>query len=187
MSIYACKGTFMGLGIESVSLSTSLASQNCTICTLPLAVHHRDASPIALSNGYHRAIRITLCGHVHGKDCLSAWLDTGHSCPTCNRTLFQANSDRITQEDVNIVLKKLAPRFGRAAVMNAIVKYFEKQEQEHSECHFIHEQEVANQDTPEEQDEEFVDSNVEIGFSDDEGEIDYNDEDEGGDDGENDD
>jgi hypothetical protein len=76
--------------------------------------------------------------------CLSAWLEVGNSCPTCKRILFEPN-EPVTQQDINFVMRRLGPVYGRPNVMTAIAAYIHKQQEEHAARHRYHEQEVALQ------------------------------------------
>lgn len=158
MTVFANKGSFVSLGLEQVKPSPSHASQDCTICLKPLVVYHVHASPHNVLHGYHDAVRISACGHIHGKQCLSAWLDVGNSCPTCKRILFEPNNEPITQQDVNFVMRSLEPLYGAAPVMSALVAYMQKQKEEHDARRRYHEQEVALQRTKdgEPRDDEFT-------------------------------
>ncbi|KAH7396643.1 hypothetical protein DE146DRAFT_43395 [Phaeosphaeria sp. MPI-PUGE-AT-0046c] len=145
MTVFATKDAFFGLGLEKVEPSSAHISQDCSVCTKPLAVHHKDSSPQLALRGLHKAVRITACGHMHGSDCLLAWLSTGNSCPTCRRILFEANNDTITQDDANEVVHVLGPHFGEARVMVAIAKMMQNEEKEHVDARRYHDQEVAKQ------------------------------------------
>jgi hypothetical protein len=175
MTVFAGKTAFLDLGLERVSLSAAHVSQDCSVCLKPLAVHHNHASPQSVLRGYHSAVRISACGHVHGEVCLKAWLDVGTSCPTCNRVLFERGSEPITQKEVNELMFALAPDYGEARVMTAIVSMAQKQDKEQATLRRYHEQEVAKEKVKEAnaRDEEFsmgvddfLDSDEEMDFED---------------------
>jgi hypothetical protein len=145
MTVFANKDAFLSLGVEQITSSASHTSQDCFICTKPLAVHANHNSPQSVLRGYHTAVRITVCGHTHGEDCLNAWLDIGNSCPTCNRILFEIDGDPITQADLNDMVYMLGPELGEARVMIAVVAVREKREREQAALRRFHEQEIAKQ------------------------------------------
>jgi hypothetical protein len=189
MTIFACKDAFLDLGLEGVTLSTAHVSQDCTICRKPLAVHDNHASPQSKLRGYHDAVRIGTCGHMHGEICLKAWLDVGNSCPTCNRILFELGGDPITQQDINKLVYTLGPLYGERRVMAAVVGMVEKQEKEQAMLRRFHEQEVAKQKMKDAQapgddefmlgDEDFLDSDDEMDFDEEDGDGDEEDGDDG--------
>ena len=187
MTVFACKDTFLGLGIEEVQPSASYVAQDCSICTKPLALHHNDGSPKARLRGYHDTVRIIACGHMHGKDCLGAWLDVGNACPTCNRILFELTGDPITQRDINSLVYALGPEYGEDRVNVALVNMMQKQEREHAALRRVHEQEVARQKMKDTKgfedgfllsDEDLLDSDNELDFGEGEdGDDEYTEED----------
>jgi hypothetical protein len=182
MTVFANKDAFLSLGVEQITSSASHTSQDCFLCTKPLAVHANHNSPQSVLRGYHTAVRITVCGHTHGEDCLNAWLDIGNSCPTCNRILFEIDGDPITQADLNDMVYMLGPELGEARVMIAVVAVREKREREQAALRRFHEQEIAKQkmDDTELQDQEFalgdddlLDSDDEMDFGEEDGGEDY--------------
>jgi hypothetical protein len=184
MTIFAYKDAFLDLGLEGVHLSAAHVSQDCSICCKPLAVHDNHASPQSKLRGYHSAIRIRSCGHMHGEVCLKAWLDIGNSCPTCNRILFELGGDPITQQDVNKLVFTLGPLYGERRVMAAVVGMVQKQEREQAMLRRYHEQEVAKQNIEDAKarddeftlgEEDFLDSEEEMNSEEEDG--DGNDED----------
>jgi hypothetical protein len=133
-------------------------------------------------HGYHAAVRITACGHTHGEDCLNAWLEVGNSCPTCNRILFEIGGDPITQADVNDIIYSLGPELGEARVMIAIVGARDRREGEHAALREQHAQELGRRmmEDARVQDQEFVlggedflDSDDEMDFGEEDGDEDY--------------
>jgi hypothetical protein len=182
MTVFANKDAFLSLGVEQITSSASHDSQDCFICTKPLAVHANHNSPQSVLRGYHTAVRITVCGHTHGEDCLNAWLDIGNSCPTCNRILFEIDGDPITQADLNDMVYMLGPELGEARVMIAVVAVREKREREQAALRRFHEQEIAKQKMEDTglQDQEFalgdddlLDSDDEMDFGEEDGGEDY--------------
>ncbi|KAF1845463.1 uncharacterized protein K460DRAFT_405722 [Cucurbitaria berberidis CBS 394.84] len=176
MTVFSCKAAFDSLGLERIRPSHAHASQECPICLDPLAVHpihNTDPSSIL-----HAAIRILACGHVVGVECLETWLSVGNTCPTCNRILFQAASEPITQQDVNNILHALSPMFGEDRVMGEVARLMVWQAEENARLRQIHEVEMAKLRATESQvrDEEFkmssddfLDSDEDVDF----GEGDY--------------
>lgn len=128
--IFANKEAFTALGTEPITPSHSHASADCTICTQSLALHPTDQSPKSRLRGYHDALRIHSCGHAHGVDCLSAWLDVSNTCPTCNRMLFELNAEPIIQEDIDRIVYVLGPMYGEGRVHVAIAGLAQKMEVE---------------------------------------------------------
>jgi hypothetical protein len=175
MTVFAGKIAFLDLGLGRVSLSAAHVSQDCSICLKPLAVHHNHASPRSVLRGYHDAVRVSACGHMHGEACLKAWLDVGNSCPTCNRVLFERGNDPITQREVNELMYVLGPEYREARVMAAIVGMAQKKEKEQAALRRYHEQEAAKQKMKDAnaRDEEFSPSDDD--FLDSKDEMDYED------------
>ncbi|KAH7083306.1 hypothetical protein BKA63DRAFT_599329 [Paraphoma chrysanthemicola] len=145
MVVFASKDAFTALGLEPMKPSTSFAHHDCSICLQPLAVHTAHTSEFCIQHGYHPAVRIVACGHVHGKVCLNNWLDVGNQCPTCNRMLFEKTGDPITQADVNNLVRALGPELGEGRVIAAVAGLIEKQKAKHEELRRYHEQEMARQ------------------------------------------
>jgi hypothetical protein len=175
MPVFTGKTAFFDLGLERVRLSVAHVSQDCSICLKPLTVHPNHASPQSVLRDYHVAVRVRACGHMHGEACLKAWLDTGNSCPTCNRVLFERGNEPVTQREVNELVYVLAPEYGKARVMAAIVGMAQKKEKGMAALRRYHEQEVAKQkkQDAEARDEEFalggddfLDSDEEMDFED---------------------
>jgi hypothetical protein len=145
MTVFFNKNSFTSLGLEPIVPLPSHISQGCTICLQPLAVYYDHASPQKVEKGHHSAFRIASCGHIHGKTCLSAWLDVGNSCPTCKRVLFEPNNEPLTQRDIDSVMRHLAPVYGPGRMMAALTAHVDKQEAENAARHRLHEQDVARQ------------------------------------------
>lgn len=177
MSVYATKDTFLDLGVEKVEPSPAHISQDCSICTQPLALHYKDHSPQSALRGFHEAVRIGACGHIHGSECLSAWLDVGNSCPTCRRILFEGDKNSITQDDVNEIVHNLGRIFSEARVMGAIANLMDNQERVQTMARRHHEQAVVQQQQSQTNqandrefmlsDDDFLDSDEEMGGEDD--------------------
>lgn len=170
MPVFFNKTTFDSLGAEEIKPSNTHASQDCSLCTNPLAVH--PSNPIDEASKYHIAVRIRACGHILGKDCLDAWLEVGSACPICNRLLFQAQGHRITQDDINAVVESLGRRYGEGRVMRAIARLMARQEEENARLHKVHQAEMAklaDKDAQAKKDEymsveDFLDSEGEMDF-----------------------
>jgi hypothetical protein len=145
MTVYASKAAFQSLGLETIKLSSTNLTQDCSICQQALAMHPNHISPRSIQRGYHPAVRVNACGHTHGVLCLSAWLDVGKSCPTCARILFETTGDGITQQDINDIVHMLGPEYGEARVMVAVVRVMQTREREREALRRVHEMEVDAQ------------------------------------------
>lgn len=174
MTIFASKSAFVALGLEVVAPSTAHMYQDCYICKDPLDVNiHTTASEM-----HHEAVRIGVCGHVHGQVCLTAWLDTGNSCPTCKRLLFENSSRGASQSDISNVVHSLGRMVGEKRVMLAIARLVGKQELERAQLRRTQEEEQKKMKAKEVQahqedlmeDDEWMDSGDEEDFGDDEDE-----------------
>lgn len=138
MTIFANKAAFMQLGLEQVNPSAGLIFQDCYICKDPLDVHiHTGAY-----DTHHPAVRIFTCGHLHGKECLSAWLDTSNSCPTCKRTLFTASGRPPSQSDITSIVRTLGRVAGKARVLSALTRLTSRQELERARLLHTHKEET---------------------------------------------
>lgn len=137
MTIFTSKSAFVELGLEVVAPSTAHMYQDCYICKDPLDVNiHTTASEM-----HHEAVRIRVCGHMHGQVCLTAWLDTGNSCPTCKRLLFENSGRGVSQSDINNVVHSLGRMVGEKRVMLAIARLVGKQELERAQLRRTQEEE----------------------------------------------
>jgi hypothetical protein len=130
--IYDNKEAFLALGVESITPSSYAASKDCDICVKPLAMFPtarsaaNDATTVEESP-FHPALRILSCRHIHGTECLTAWLDFGNTCLTCSRILFTAPSEQpITQAEVDWVVNQLGPQLGEDAVFRWVARHMEK-------------------------------------------------------------
>jgi hypothetical protein len=171
MTVFASKEALKSLGLEHIQQSHAHASQDCTICTHPLAVHpthSKDSRPQP-----HTAVRIVACGHIVGGECLDAWLDVGHTCPNCSRLLFEATGDHITHQDIDNILRALGPVYGENAVMTVVARLMVGQEQEHACMRQAHEIELermkkeTRNDGLTLSDDDFLDSDEEMDFGED--------------------
>ncbi|KAJ4343701.1 hypothetical protein N0V95_006567 [Ascochyta clinopodiicola] len=126
MTVFADKAALMALGLEAVRPSSALVHQDCYICKDPLQVVLRAARQSY--DAHHPAVRIVACGHVHGQACLEAWLDTGSSCPTCRKKLFDASGNSVSQADIKNIVRTLGRRVGRERVRSSIARVMSKQE-----------------------------------------------------------
>ncbi|KAI4684548.1 uncharacterized protein J4E84_006538 [Alternaria hordeiaustralica] len=131
---------FNSLGLEQVQQSHAHASQDCTICRHPLALHPTKSKPA--ESKLHRAVRIAACGHIVGQQCLDAWLEVGNTCPTCKRLLFEPTGGPITQQDINNILRTLGPQYGEDAIMAVVARRVARQEYEHARMRQAHEIEL---------------------------------------------
>lgn len=116
MPVYDNKTDFLSLGIEVVVQSIYHSKTNCTICLEPLDMVETTPSTGSADHDHgsdqdtplHAAVRIKACNHVHGAECLAAWLEVGNTCPICNRMLFVPPFEEpITQDVVDDVIQAL--------------------------------------------------------------------------------
>ncbi|KAF3006549.1 hypothetical protein E8E13_006041 [Curvularia kusanoi] len=126
MSIFANRTMFMELGLEKVAPSTAIMHQDCYICNNPLNVN-AHATP---TDAHHSAIRIGVCGYLHGEECLAAWLQTGNTCPICKRMLFEVSGLSLSQNALNSVIRTMGPLVGEARVMLAIARLIGERDSE---------------------------------------------------------
>jgi ribosomal protein L12E/L44/L45/RPP1/RPP2 len=133
--------------VEQIKPSLVHVSQNCAICTKPLAVQSGSASQEAEVSGYHSAIRIISCSHMHGDDCLNAWLAVSNTCPfsNCNRMLFKATGESITEHDVHALLRELGSEFGETRVLTVVARLLQQQEGEQMALKMMNEVEMGQQ------------------------------------------
>ncbi|KAH9864057.1 hypothetical protein J1614_009990 [Plenodomus biglobosus] len=180
MAIFPSKSEFLGVGTQPITPSIVHASHDCFICKNPLAVHPHTTTSAAAS---HPALRITSCGHILGVECLSAWLDTSNTCPTCSRTLFEVSAHHITQEDVNAVIRSLGHMYSESRIMSVLAqrmdrKYLEealtRQKNEESRRKEVEEEGArSNQYTMSEQDWLDSDEELDVGDDDDDDDSDF--------------
>ncbi|KAF1363295.1 hypothetical protein EJ07DRAFT_88490, partial [Lizonia empirigonia] len=138
MTIYASKIAFIVLGLEQVAPSNAHMYQDCYICKDPLDVNiHTKASA-----AHHSAVRIRGCGHMHGQDCLNAWLDAGNSCPTCKHILFDPCGHTVSEADITSVMRNLRHQFSQGLIISAIARFMEKRKGERAELHRAHDEEL---------------------------------------------
>lgn len=141
MSMFASKAAFVELGLETIKPSGAHMYQDCYICKDPLDVNLYTTA----TDKHHEAVRIGVCGHMHGQECLSAWLDVGNSCPTCKQLLFENSSRGVSQSDISHVVKTMKRRFGvygEKLAKAAIARIVGKQEAEQVQQQRIREEEV---------------------------------------------
>ncbi|KAF2036647.1 hypothetical protein EK21DRAFT_51730 [Setomelanomma holmii] len=188
MTVFAGKEAFVALGLEVVKPSATLVSQDCSICTEPLIVHENHTKESSNKRGYHSAVRVLACGHIHGQECLDKWFDVGNSCPICNRMLFEPIHKSVTQGDYDYLLKTLSPHYGEDRVDSAIGRLLKKSDEDHVALRRYHEQELAKQKMTDakKQNDEFALSVEELLDSDEEMEFGDDNDDEGEDDGQGD-
>jgi hypothetical protein len=140
MSIFASKAAFAELGLETVNPSGAHMYQDCYICKNPLDIDIHTTS----TDKHHAAVRIGMCGHLHGQECLSAWLDVGNSCPTCRQLLFENSGRGVSQSDINYVVNYMKRRFGvygEKIAVAAVARIVDKQEAEKAQQQRIREEE----------------------------------------------
>ena len=178
MTLFASKIVFMQLGLEQVAPSTTHMYQDCYICKDPLNINiHTTPSPT-----HHAAVRIHACGHMHGQDCLAAWLDAGNSCPTCKRLLFEASGCSVSQADINSVVNTLGRMVGEKRVMSSIARLMGKQELERGQLRRTQEEEMQRMEAKETQapQDYLVDDDDWMAESGDEKDLDMDEDDEDG-------
>src|SRR5262245_43785617 len=94
MVLYKNKEAFFRYGMDTVVPSQYSISHDCIICNDPLLMVPRKHDNQHAPSSFHAAVRIKSCRHVHGRECLSAWLEAGHTCPTCSQILFTPLSEQ---------------------------------------------------------------------------------------------
>ena len=190
MTVSASKEMFNSLDLEQVQQSHAHASQDCTICRHPLALHPTKSKPA--ESKLHRAVRIAACGHIIGQQCLDAWLEVGNTCPTCKRLLFEPTGDPITQQDINNILRTLGPDYGEDAIMAVVARRVARQEHEHARMRQAHEIELERMKAEETEarndaftlsNDDFLDSDEDMDFEEDadNDDVDFEAEDDGSD------
>ncbi|KNG51540.1 hypothetical protein TW65_01208 [Stemphylium lycopersici] len=179
MTVFSGKEAFKCFGLEPMKQSYAHASQDCPICLDPLALHLNQ--PHQPHSKLHAAVRITACSHLVGKECLDAWIDVGNTCPTCNRLLFEATGDPITQQDVSRITQSLGPGYGERAVMMVVARLMAHEEREQARQKQTHKVEMDKMRTKENQvnddgfalfEYDFYDSDKDMDFGEDEDEDD---------------
>lgn len=196
MSIFASKAAFVELGLETVHPPGTHMYQDCHICKDPLDINIYTTA----TDKHHQAVRIGVCGHMHGQECLAAWLDVGNSCPTCKQPLFENSGRGVSQSDINHVVNAIKRRYGvvgEKLATAAIARIVGKQGVEQAQQQRIREEEVKklkareaqaqHGNSLEEEDDDWMnDSDAEEDFGDDSdgdfemGEDDEDDEHDGG-------
>lgn len=182
MTVFASKDAFLTLGCEQIKPSSAHVSQDCRICTAPLAVLPGSTSREVAVSGYHTATRIISCGHVHGEECLNAWLTISNTCPypKCNRILLEATTESITEHDVYVLLHNLGPEVGEPRVITVVARLIQQQQGQQRALKMMNKVEMGKQkerdDSRRVADEEsamagedFVDSDEEMDWNGDEG------------------
>jgi hypothetical protein len=158
--IYDTKEDFLAIGVELVAPSPYAVHTDCEICLKPLAIF-ADAPPTQ-HNGtsfinsvdltastsvassarkpiFHPALRILACRHVHGTECLTAWLETGNTCPKCSRILFTPLDEQpINQQEVDWVMQELAPLLGDEVLYRWIAKHMARGMAEEARKKMVH-------------------------------------------------
>lgn len=150
MSIFASKAAFVELGLETIRPSSAHMYRDCYICKDPLDINiHATAT-----EKHHAAVLIGVCGHMHGQECLSSWLDISNSCPTCKQLLFEKSGREVSQSDINHVVNTMKRRFGlygEKVAMAAIARTVGEQEAEQAQQQRLREEEVKKLKTREAQ------------------------------------
>ncbi|USP81474.1 hypothetical protein yc1106_08748 [Curvularia clavata] len=126
MTLFAEKQVFKLLGLEAIQPSPLHTSQDCSICTKPLAMQPSPAQEEYSNSKLHAAVRITACSHIVGEECLDAWLDTGNSCPICRRELFDAKGEAVTQQDIERIIHSLSRYYDIYIVTASILRVIKR-------------------------------------------------------------
>ncbi|CAI6320971.1 unnamed protein product [Periconia digitata] len=109
--MYPDSEAFLASGMERVTRTEYNVQQNCAICLDPLLMLPEQSS--SQDKTLHSAVRIKSCGHVHGRRCLTEWLQVGHTCPTCNTMLFPPRAEKqLTEDELTELMSQLARRIG---------------------------------------------------------------------------
>ncbi|KAL1598975.1 hypothetical protein SLS60_008120 [Paraconiothyrium brasiliense] len=121
MTIFNTEPEFQLHGVDHLEPSAYCISQDCDICQQPLALVKTVSSN---DNHLHPAVRIKSCRHIHGSECLSAWLKIGNTCPTCGHMLFlPAMEQPLTQHDVDMMVHDLGGIFSEEAIAQSLARY----------------------------------------------------------------
>ncbi|KAJ4295245.1 hypothetical protein N0V90_007256 [Kalmusia sp. IMI 367209] len=135
MTIFNSKQEFFAHGLDQVQPRQHHISQDCAICLEPLDLVQTASGIMSISGNekptsrFHSAVRIKSCQHIHGTECLLAFLDVGNTCPSCSRMLFIPPSEQpITQEDIDTVLRNLGHVHGENVLMRMIARYMQRAE-----------------------------------------------------------
>jgi hypothetical protein len=81
--------------------------QDCYVCKDPLNINIYTKATYKL----HEVVRIGVCGHMHGHECLSAWLDVSNSCPTCKQLMFENSGRGVSQSNISHVVNTMKRRY----------------------------------------------------------------------------
>lgn len=138
MTIYASKIAFIVLGLEQVAPSNAHMYQDCYICKDPLDININTKASAA----HHSAVRIRDCGHMHGQDCLNAWLDAGNCCPTCKHFLVDPSGHSVSEVDITSVMHKLRHQFSQGLIVAAIARFIERRKGQRAELHRARDEEM---------------------------------------------
>lgn len=114
-------------GLDHIHPSAYHASPDCAICLQPLDLIELSANTEAGKTTHlHAAVRIKSCGHIHGKECLTAWLQLSNTCPNpaCNRMLFLPPMEQpLTQEEVDALMRENRDVHSEDVLARALARY----------------------------------------------------------------
>ncbi|KAF9741516.1 hypothetical protein PMIN06_007300 [Paraphaeosphaeria minitans] len=129
MTVYNTGAEFGMHGIDHIRPSVYHISRDCDICLEPLDLVQPSANTKAGDknhNRHHPAVRIKSCGHIHGLDCLKAWLQIGTTCPSagCGRMLcLPAVEQPLTQKDVDALMCRLRRSYSEDQIARSLARY----------------------------------------------------------------
>lgn len=121
MTVFNTSDEFHSHGMDHLKPNEYRISQDCDICLKPLALVKETSSD---DISYHAAVRIKSCRHMHGAECLAAWLKVGNSCPTCDRMLYlPAAEQSLTQENVDMMIRDLGGLYDEEDIARSLARY----------------------------------------------------------------
>ncbi|KAF1952547.1 hypothetical protein CC80DRAFT_572286 [Byssothecium circinans] len=124
--MFGSKEAFLTSDVEDIPPSRYNASHDCIICLDALSMLPDSTKTMTQPHG---AVRIKSCRHVHGKECLSAWLDVGYSCPTCGWVLFiPPPQPTLSIRIINSIIDDLKEEYDEHHVTVAVLAIMEELE-----------------------------------------------------------
>ncbi|KAJ4360563.1 uncharacterized protein N0V89_001128 [Didymosphaeria variabile] len=171
MTVFNTETEFQLHGVDHLEPSAYHISQDCDICREPLALVKATCPN---DKRLHPAVRIKSCHHVHGTECLNAWLKIGNTCPTCGHMLYlRAMEQPLTQHDVDTMMRELSGMCDEDSIAQSLARYMHISDAAAVKLEQIMHTKVATEETKrkekEEQDrkdfmlgdDEFLDSDME--------------------------
>jgi hypothetical protein len=126
MAVFKTEAEFHLHGVEHLQPSAHRISQDCGICSEPLAL----VKSLDNTDGdkqhprLHSTVRVKSCRHIHGTECLTAWLKTGNTCPTCGHMLYlPAGEQPLTQQDVDAMMRDLSGIYPEDMIARSLARY----------------------------------------------------------------